>query len=350
MDGLRDKHGSYSEELKSKLREQEKMFSEYRKSHGKLEVFFEQVIQAITPYPNVRRTVSRRGGERTGKSCVQVAQVSDWHMGEVQVRDEIEGFNEFNPTICRERALTFAQKLVDRVDLQRNNFTVDDIHIICTGDMISGDIHQELKVTNEWPVPVQVVEAGELFAEFIYNLAPHYKRVVVHYLVNDNHSRLERKPQSKQEGLNSHNYTVGKIAEIRLSGIKHVEFNLYPMYEKVIEVNGMQYLITHGHNLRGWMGIPWYSYQRHVGKEAMSRMSLIMNSPDIKSAAAKIGFHKMMTGHFHTPFNHPLYSCCGSLSGTSAYDHKDGRFADPSQSGWFNHAKYGEFDRTDFRL
>jgi DNA repair exonuclease SbcCD nuclease subunit len=76
-------------------------------------------------------------------------------------------------------------------------------------------------------------------------------------------------------------------------------------------------------------------------------MQIIMNE---NMKAKEIGFHKYIFGHYHTPFNHPLYSCCGSVSGTDAYDHKSGRYSDPSQSAWMVHPKHGEFDRTDFNL
>ena len=59
--------------------------------------------------------------------------------------------------------------------------------------------------------------------------------------------------------------------------------------------------------------------------------------------AKDYGFHKYVFGHWHMPFDHPLYSCCGSVSGTTAYDHRAGRYAKPSQSSWLVHQKHGEY-------
>lgn len=349
-DHLRDKHGAKTKELRRKLREKDSILEGYKKTHGKMELFFEEIrslIPRVAPTPVI---YNPKQDYRVKRPVYHVAQITDWHYGAVQDPDEIEGFGVFSPTICEERAIKYAKKLIDRVTLQRHNMRVDELHIIETGDMISGDIHQELTTTNAFPVPEQVVLVSDLLARFIGMLAQHYKKVVVHYLVADNHSRKTRKPQSKQEGLNSENFIIGHYTADMLKEQQNVVFNLYPQYEKVISIANMQYLIMHGHSLRGWMGIPWYSFQRHVGKEATARMSQIMDAPDLVTAAAKIGFHKLITGHFHTPFNHPLYSCSASMSGTDAYDHKDGRHAKPGQSSWFVHPEHGEFDRTDFQL
>jgi hypothetical protein len=66
--------------------------------------------------------------------------------------------------------------------------------------------------------------------------------------------------------------------------------------------------------------------------------------------AKEVGFNKIVHGHFHTPFDTPLFSCGGSVSGTDAYDHGCGRHATPSQSAWMVHPKWGEFNRTNFQL
>ncbi len=356
LDGLsesdfRDQESEMVQELNSQLKEKDKILKKYKASHGKLEVFFRDVISAVPAVSPLPITyIPSQKDKNTEKPCPVVFHITDGHMGAVQEPEEIEDFGSFSPDLCRSRSLDFVTRALGWVDMHRHAHYVPEANLVVTGDMISGDIHDELKITNAFPSTVQCVEAGFLLAEQVAIVAQRFDKVIIHFLVADNHSRLTRKPQSKEEGLNSFNYVVGKIAEQALIKHSNVDFRIYPQYEKVITISKMQYLITHGHNLRGWMGIPWYSFDRHVGKESLARMSQIMNSPDIKTAAAKIGFHKMITGHFHTPFDHPLYCCGGSVSGTDAYDHKSGRYAEPSQCAWFIHPTYGEFDRSSFIL
>jgi len=343
---FREEHSELSTELRSTIAEKDKVLEEYKRSHGKLEDFFAQLAINIQPVLELPSTY-KVGTGKVGSPCVAVMRISDGHLGAVQFADEIEGFNEFNPEICRKRQVDYAQRFCKWVDITRGAYQVDEVAVIVTGDLISGDIHDELRVTNAFPTPVQCVKAAEVLVEQMRIVSRAFSKVTVHFLVEDNHARLTKKPQAKEAGYNSFNYVVGKIAEIYLSKIRNIEFNIYPQYEKVISVLNRNYLISHGHGIRGWMGIPWYSIERHVGKESKARLQIIMD--DI-SKAKSIGFHKFIFGHYHTYFETDLYSCCPSVSGTDAYDHKSGRHADPGQSGWIVHPKLKEINFNNFRL
>ena len=113
------------------------------------------------------------------------------------------------------------------------------------------------------------------------------------------------------------NYLVGMMAKQYLVKHENVEFNIYPMFEKVIHVENLQYMICHSHGIQSWMGIPWYSIERKVGKESQARMQIIMR--DIERARA-CWVPSLYFGHFHTPFDSELYACCGSVSGTDLRD------------------------------
>lgn len=343
---LQTQYSEQVQELRAQLSDKDRILQTYKKDHGKLEVFFDELRMYLTPLrPLPPRDINKGSG--VDSPITAVMQITDAHMGEVQMADEIEGFNEFNPEICKKRQLLFADLVISYITLHRNVYTIDDLVILVTGDLISGDIHDELRITNAFPTPVQCVEAGKVLAEQLYRLARHFKNIRVEFIVEDNHSRLTKKPQAKEAGYNSLNYIVGKLAQIYTERHDNIDFRIHPMYEKIVHVSNRQYLISHGHGIRGWMGIPWYSVQRKIGKESSNRMSLIMED---MTKARKIGFHKFVFGHFHTPFDHPLYSCAPSVSGTNAYDHRDGRFAEPGQSAWLVHPKYGEFGRVNFKL
>jgi hypothetical protein len=264
-------------------------------------------------------------------SCV--LHLTDWHIGMTQVKDEIEGFNMFNFEVGTDRVLTQLPKaLLDWITIQRLGYKIENLVVLVTGDLISGDIHKELTTTNEFPTPVQTAKAGYLLAEFLQLLAPHFKEITVHFISADNHSRLTKKPQAKEEGYNTLNYLVGTIADQALNGHNNIFFNIYPQYFKSVKVENTRYLITHGHNIQGWAGFPWYGVERQVGREAVKRM----NAPDWTK------FDKLVLGHFHTPLNHPRYMVGGSLSGTDAYDHKAGRESNPCQCAWLVHPQHGD--------
>ena len=340
---LRAKHSEQSDELRRQLQEKDQVLQNYRLSHGKLELFFADLkdfIQPLTPVePIIREVVPGK------KAQTMVLHISDGHLGSVQMPEEIEGFNEFNVEICRARQIDYVNRAIDVCEKERLAHHIPECVVLVTGDMISGDIHDELKITNEIPLPQQAIEAGNLLGQQLLLLAQRFERVVCHFLTEDNHSRLTKKPQAKEAGLNSMNYVVGYIAKMRIAGQENVDFRIYPQYEKVVEVNGRNYLLMHGHNIRGWAGIPWYGVERKIAKESTARMQLML-----KNKSNQIGFHKLVMGHFRTPVWHPLYIMSGSVQGTDAYDHKDGRYADPSQSSWFVHPDHAEWGRIDYML
>lgn len=338
-DELKTRHSEEVQDLKRKLRITEQNLVEYRKAHGSIKTLFEDLRDAIHLLPSVKVSYEPPPSSRTKIPCGVCLLICDTHYGAVQNASEIEGFGEYSPQICEARSMKFVDEVVKWTKLNRHGYQLDRAHVLVAGDLISGDIHLELQVTNAFPAPQQVIGSARLLANQIMYLAPHFKEVVVHFITEDNHARLTKKPQAKEAGINSFNYLVGMFAKSILTSQSNVRFNIYPQYEVIIDVEGRKYLLMHGHNIQGWMGIPYYSVERKVAKEAIKRM----NIPDKR-------FHKIILGHFHHPISHPVYWIGGSVSGTDAYDHKNGRYATPSQTSWLVHSLHGEFSRIDWNL
>ncbi len=315
-------------------------FKSYKREHGQLEQLMVEVLEAvptIDPQPLVYVKPKVR---RVEQDVAVVIHVTDAHHGAVQVLSEVEGFGEFNPELSRARQFGLIEDVLAWTDMHRLGYSIPECRMIVTGDLISGDIHDELRVTNAFPAPCQAVEAGEILAKQAALLAPHFERVVLDILTDDNHGRLTRKPQAKECGFNNWMYVVASIANVLLGQHKNVTCNIWPMPQKVVNVCGRQYLICHGHDVMGWAGFPYYGIERKAAREALKRM----NGPDVTR------FDRIIMGHWHAPLEHPHYWIGGSVSGTDAYDHKSGRQAEPQQVSWLVHPKWGEFDRTCWRL
>jgi hypothetical protein len=347
---IRRRHDEEVKELHRQLLEKDQVLESYKKDRGQLDVYLRKVLKEVAqPIQPLKSELSRikQKASRVDSEIIPVKHITDSHMGAQQRPDEIEGFNEFSPEICDNRNLAFTSAFLAWINLHRELYKIRQACVILTGDLISGDIHDELRVTNAFPSPVQVHRAALIHSRQVALIAPFFESVTVHFIVEDNHARLTKKPQAKEAGYNTLNYLVGSLMEAYLEKHQNVIFHLYPMLEKVIQVGARNYLIRHGHNVRGWMGIPWYGLERSSGREAAIRQNIIMQDA---RQAKRIGYHKIIQGHFHTPFDTPLYSCGGSVSGTDAYDHKEGRHSEPSQSAWMIHPKYGEFNRVNFQL
>lgn len=311
--------------------------------YGNLETYFSDLKEeieflAIPPQPKIYKPLKKKVIVKS--PCVAVAHFTDWHYGMVQDAEEIENFGEFSPDILEAYINNFVVDFIKWVELHRNTYVINEAVVLCTGDLISGDIHRDLEVTNAFPTPVQSCRCGRFLGSVLTSLSTHFEKLTVHFVVPDNHSRLTRKPQAKQQGLNSHNYTVGYIAKMCCSKQDNIDFNIYISHSKAVTVCNRQYLLTHGHDVMGWAGFPYYGIERKVAKEALSRLW----ESDLKK------FHKCILGHWHAPLRHPWFWIGGSASGTDALDHKQGRKSHPVQCAWMIHPKKREFDEIEFDL
>lgn len=326
--------------LKSEVNRLTASLHEYRKNHGQLEVLLDRVLDSLPAViPPAPAYVPPDPGSPKSKvdACLHL---TDIHFGAVQEADEVEGFGEYDPGIAETRLVHLATDVLNWVGVTRAGYDVRNLHMLMTGDYISGDIHEELRVTNAFPAPVQACECASLLARVLAMLSPEFERVFVHFVTDDNHGRLTRKPQAKEGGLNNWGYVVGRMFHKATCTLPNTSVSLVTRPWDCVVCNGRQYLLTHGHRVSGWAGFPYYGIDRLVAREALKRM----NAPDIRK------FHKVIMGHWHCPLAHPWYWIGGSVSGTDAYDHGQGRHSDPQQVSWMIHPRHGEFNRTEWQL
>lgn len=321
----------------------QKLFSGYQTV---LRDTIHEAVEALEPLPPAKYTE----GQASDSEIAAVFKASDWHIGAVTNAWETEGFGQFNWALAQERVNYMAQKFLGWVETHRKSFKIPKLYILSEGDMVSGGIHYELDVTNEFPVPVQAVKAGGLLAQFVGTLAPHFKEVHFSQINIDNHSRLTRKLQFAQGGENSWQYVVHELANAKLA--KHGNINTLTAggIRQIVDVNGIKILTEHGHEVKAFLGTPYYGLDRLRGKEASKRMQAMLERERNESLSAfqkEIGFDYMSIAHWHVPAvlgNTILINGC--LPGTTEYDHAYGRSAKPSQVSFLVHPKYGMFDWT----
>lgn len=329
--------------LRRKEKELKAEIKKMQADYGDLRGYFRDINEAakdliITPTPKIYKPPREK--KSVSSPCPAVLHWTDWHYGAVQDSDELEGMGSFSPEQLEARILNLNEDFLNWVEVLRNGYLIDELVILDTGDMISGDIHRELSVTNAFPTPVQAFRCGVFKASAIAELAPLFRSVRVEFVVDDNHGRLTAKPQAKQAGMNSHNYVVGHVAKLLCKNLANVEFNIHISHNKAVTVANRQYLITHGHDVMGWAGFPYYGIERKVAREALGRMW----EPDFNK------FHLCIMGHWHAPLTHPYYWIGGSASGTDAYDRKQGRRSPPKQTAWLVHPRKKEFNYIPFDL
>lgn len=324
---------------KDKAQNLESVVKSLLKERGKHKAFIDD-LKAVTAATEPLPLVQLKPSGSAGTPIAAVVKLSDWQIGEVINAAETEGFGEFNFAIAEQRVNTLAVKVLDWVTMHRKaGYNVPELHIFSEADLVSGDIHMELSVTNEFPAPIATEKAGTLLASFIGQLAPHFKKVKVWEVSADNHGRLTRKNQWKQGAKNNWSYLVHSVANFRLAKHTNVEPIMGEGVKLLANVMGKGYLLCHGHHLISQLGVPFYAMTRDKAREAVKRMW------------TEEKFDYISMGHFHVPGiidGNILVN--GNLPGTTELDTAVGRQSPPCQVSFMSHPRWGMFDWTAWKL
>lgn len=113
--------------------------------------------------------------------------LSDFHIG--QCFHSVWG--EYNSDIAKERL----NQLLDEVIAIQKIHNSQNCYVSLQGDMLSGNIHKTIQVTNRENVINQIKIASELISSFCYELSKVFNSVFMSSVVG-NHSRMDRKDDS----------------------------------------------------------------------------------------------------------------------------------------------------------
>ena len=114
-----------------------------------------QVAETSPKIPDWTAITPRKVTDLTG---VPTLFASDWHWGEVVRPAEIGGVNEYNLAIAHKRAKNMLEVSTKLLTQHLSSARYPGICLVLGGDMLSGDIHEELTETNEVPmIPAMLV-------------------------------------------------------------------------------------------------------------------------------------------------------------------------------------------------
>ena len=230
----------------------------------KLEVFDERALQLLQGQIDAAECSYETPvvtGDKQLTTHRHVLMYSDLHAAERVSYEAMSGLNEYNWDIMLDRHQTLTKAVLSFK--QNRPYPIDELLILGLGDMVTGDIHDELRETNEEVISEAAVRLGMDMAEFIAGLAPHYERVRVVSIVG-NHGRLTRKPEFKNS-TKSWDWIAYKIAELRLAEYPNISVEVPRSFEAVATVFDQNILCFHGDGIPTNMpGIPWGGVQRRT--------------------------------------------------------------------------------------
>ena len=180
----------------------------------------------------------------------------DAHIGERTDPKQAEGWGQYCYAIAQKRTETYLRGLAQWITTLRAGYCIDECAVVLLGDMTSGDIHEELVRTNEFPPPVQALAAGRLVAALISGLAGRFRAVTVYGVGGSNHGRLSRKYQFKGGVLNNWDFVVYEHARALLSRHANVSLHVLPAKKEAVRIANHWFLCGHGDHVEVVDGHP----------------------------------------------------------------------------------------------
>lgn len=305
--------------------EMEKLRLNYadRKTDAKLKVAMKRLRdreEEMTALIEVKDTVSTytiKPSQASGKGeAVAFVIASDWHVEENVRPETVNGSNEYNMKIAKQRAEKFFQHALQLTKKEQHAVKIETLVLALLGDFISGNIHDELLASCEVGPQDAMIFAQNLIASGIeYILKNSDLKIVVPCTVG-NHSRMTKKVHVSDEHGMSLEWAMYNFLANYFRNEKRVTFVLSRSYHNYIEVFGYKIRFHHGHavNFGGGLGgltIPMIKAIQRWDNDQKAYLSVC--------------------GHFHQKMDGERFIVNGSLIGDSPYGKRLGFTGRPEQ-------------------
>jgi hypothetical protein len=224
------------------------------------------------------------------KQAMPVAHLSDAHFDEIVDPAQVGFVNAYDRGIAEKRLRRFTEKTITLCDEYLAGVDYPGMVLCVSGDMFSGNIHEELRETNQaglcasfryWIDPMHA--AIKAFAE-------RFHRITVHWVVG-NHPRLDKKPRAKGGVTENFDWLLGSMLQrdFAREGDKRVSFQVSESFDHYFRVYQTRYLQTHGDQFKGGTGIAAELSPLFIGDSRKREKQQAINEP----------YDVLIMGHWH---------------------------------------------------
>lgn len=257
--------------------------------------------------------------------------LSDLHWGEVVHPSQINGVNKFNLAIARERLNQTVQTAIQLLRIIDKGLNYPGIVVPLGGDLISGNIHDELQATNELNTMPTVLDLYEHLAGAIKLLAETFGNVFLP-CVSGNHGRDTKKTWSKDRNHTSFDWLLCQFLAKHFAADKRVTFYIPDGSDALFRIYDTTYNLTHGDQFKAGDSI--------IG--AIGPLTRGNQKKLARNQAVGQGYDILLAGHWHTYIHTRRLIVNGSLKGMDEYAYQGNfGFEEPMQALWLTHPQHG---------
>jgi hypothetical protein len=270
-------------------------------------------------------------------------QISDPHGGEVVRPEEVGGLNAYNPDVMVRRLRRLFSASVEILPRWAADCRLEGVVVAVNGDLVSGDIHDELRRTNALTAHESAYLVADELTAGLRILAEAFGAVLAVFTPG-NHGRTTERTHAKRTSALSYDMLVGEMVRRAFEGDKRVTVSLATGVEAVYPVLGWTVHQSHGDSLgtgggKGFAGpvLPILRGTKNVEWQAY----LVRRAYDI-----------ILTAHYHTSANPGGGKLAnGSVVGYGEFSNRiRAGFEVPQQWLALVHERWGLRERCEIKL
>lgn len=217
------------------------------------------------------------------------------HLSDIHCGIEIHNWkNDFDENILRKRIEKYTADIIDI----KNQHNSENCFLVI-GEILSGLIHNNLRLQNNMDLMEQFKYVSELISAMLSTLASHFSHIYV-YVTPGNHSRISPKKEDSLDGENM-DVLLPFYLKARMQNFKNISIceNSVEQEIAMFNIRGNNVFASHGH--------------KDSPASVVQNFTMLFNiKPDI-----------VLLGHRHTNAMETVYDCkvlqSGCVSGTDQY-------------------------------
>lgn len=283
------------------------------RANGKLALEIEKEQQALDVYRAIKTQdlkvpewVARKSSGIHEATPVQM--FSDWHLGEVQPSTEVAGYNAYSDKIAEKRMNYVANSSVKLIKEFTANLKFPGIVTPFGGDMLTGEIHDELTRNNAESVIQTLARWTPKVASILEMYADEFGFVFAPW-VTGNHTRRGINMEHKNQAQDSYDWAMAMWLMDHFRDDPRVCIMPSDALEQRFTIYKTKFLLTHGY-FGGKGGSDSLSRVMNTRKRTVNRDRITGNDFDV-----------MLLGHYHTSVFGNGVIQCGCLKGLDVYAH-----------------------------
>ena len=264
--------------------------------------------------PKPAKDARRKAGE------VAVVLLSDWQLAKTTP--------SYNTAVCEERIRRLGAKVRELVAIQRADHPVREIHLLCLGDLIEGEM--------VFPGQAHLIDASlyrqvmsdgpRILAGLVREMAADFEKVVVKGVIG-NHGALGGRARKDYHPETNADAMMMEVARLVCQDLPNVDWEpVFTPGERrwyaTDTIGSKTFFLFHGDQVKGGFGgFPWYGFAKRLNGW-------------VRAVAP---FDYAVGGHFHTPvrmyLNGIVYWGNGSTESDNTYA-QEGLAASGEPSQW----------------